>query len=53
MEPIDLRWEESPRELLKMALGVLNKGFIIDTEMVKRKPELKPIRERERSYQGD
>ena len=47
MEPIDLRWKESPRELFKMALGVLNKGFNIDTEMVKRKPELKPIRERE------
>ena len=31
------------RELFEMALGVLNKGFNIDTEMVKRKPELKPF----------
>ena len=44
---MDLRWKESPRELFKMALGVLNKGFNIDTEMVKRKPELKPF-QRER-----
>ena len=35
--------EGKSERLFKMALGVLNKGFNIDTEMVKRKPELKPF----------
>ena len=43
--------ERLGKDCLKWHWGY--KGFNFDTEMVKRKPELKPIRERERSYQGD